>query len=176
MPNQYTYRLYDPVPRFWSKVNKDGPIPIHRPELGQCWEWVASCYKCSGYGQFGVKTKKVTAHRFSWELLNGKVLNGLFVLHKCDNRKCVNPQHLFLGTAKDNTQDMMSKNRHPRISYYGDTNPHHKLTQEQVRFIRDNYVRGKNTYKHFATMFNVSVSCICSVITRDSWLDCSNQN
>lgn len=90
--------------RFWSKVS--------RVENG-CWEWQWSVFKQTGYGQFALDAKTpVNAHRMSWELVNGTIPSDLSVLHRCDNRKCVNPEHLFLGTQQDNVVDMVKKKRH----------------------------------------------------------------
>ena len=76
-----------------------------------CHEWAKAINK-SGYGHYSNKTFSTSiAHRIVYQLKHGKITNGLFVLHKCDNRKCINIDHLFLGTAKDNTQDMISKDR-----------------------------------------------------------------
>ena len=86
--------------RFWSKVL-----------IGDdCWEWQGGLAR--GYGAFHDGTHQVVASRFVWELKNSPIPNGLWVLHKCDNRKCVRPSHLFLGTAKDNTQDSIRKGRY----------------------------------------------------------------
>lgn len=79
-----------------------------------CWEWLDSVNIVTGYGQFMKSTspvKLVTAHRMSWELYRGGIPDGLLVLHKCDNRKCFNPDHLFLGTYKDNAMDKIKKGR-----------------------------------------------------------------
>ena len=90
--------------RFWSKVDKQGPI---HPVCGQCWIWIAGKYS-TGYGQHG----NYRAHRYSWNLYYGEIPVGVFVLHRCDNPACVNPKHLFLGTHQDNMDDMNAKGRH----------------------------------------------------------------
>lgn len=80
-------------------------------EFKDCWIWKAN-KNPKGYGMFVVSTKnKRLAHNVIWEKLNGVRPKGMLILHKCDNRACVNPDHLFLGTAKDNTQDMLKKGR-----------------------------------------------------------------
>ncbi len=109
--------------RFWRHVTKDGPVPIHRPELGPCWLWTGSIVGDNGgkwpYGKLGPAKssfgKVILAHRLSHELHIGPIPAGLQVLHKCDFPRCVNPAHLFAGTPNDNTHDMMEKNRHPGI-------------------------------------------------------------
>ena len=94
--------------RFWEKVNKNGPI---HPLLGTpCWLWTGS-RNDAGYGKIGNEGESAYAHRVSYELRYGPLSDGLFVLHKCDNPPCVNPNHLFAGTALDNHLDMVQKGR-----------------------------------------------------------------
>lgn len=94
-------------PRFWSKVDKSG----------DCWEWTGYVYP-SGYGDFWHSDMgSVRAHRFAWQLEKGPIPEGLSVLHRCDNRRCVRVAHLFLGTALDNSLDMVRKGRAPRMRH-----------------------------------------------------------
>lgn len=86
--------------RFWSHVDKSG----------DCWVWTSSRNQ-HGYGQVHFQSRPRFAHRVSWILTNGEILNDLWVLHHCDNPPCVRPDHLFLGTPKDNSQDMVRKGR-----------------------------------------------------------------
>lgn len=93
-----------------------------------CWIW--DTQQKHGYGQLRAFGKLYRAHRFSYELHFGPIPEGLFVCHKCDNPPCVNPDHLFLGTAKDNIQDMIAKGRRPDIS--GDKNGMRKHPEKVV--------------------------------------------
>lgn len=95
--------------RFWAKVNKEGPIPPHRPELGKCWIWIASLTTSGGYGNIHIQGKVLRANRISFELENGPLGDGLCALHHCDNPACIRPTHLFSGTRADNNRDMTEK-------------------------------------------------------------------
>jgi hypothetical protein len=115
---------------FWSKVKKSK----------SCWIWIASL-DTGGYGSFGNKiTKKIIgtriASRIAYFFENGKIPKGKFVLHRCDNTKCVKPSHLFIGTQKDNVRDMEKKGRSRHLK--GDDHGSSKLTSIAVRWIRKN--------------------------------------
>lgn len=148
------------VARFWSKVNKDGPVPEHCPELGPCWIWTASTKR--GYGRIGVKYHDYPTHRVSWELAFGTIQDGLHVLHKCDNRACCNPQHLTLGTPLDNMRDRDRKGRGkwPR----GEQCSQCKLSDAQVAEARQRYAHGERQ-QHIADDMHVSRSLIGQLVT-----------
>jgi hypothetical protein len=94
--------------RFWEKVNKNGPVL--RQEIGNCWIWNGAT--CKRYGILASRSGLwVLSHRLSWEIHNGSIPSGMGVLHRCDNPPCVRPNHLFLGTSKDNACDMARKGR-----------------------------------------------------------------
>lgn len=88
--------------RLWSKVNKDGPVPPHRPDLGPCWLWTAG-KTGQGYGAFRAGLALARAHRFVYELLVGPIPDGLELDHLCRVHSCVNPDHLELVTHRVNT-------------------------------------------------------------------------
>lgn len=113
------------VARFWSYVDKSGPVPAHRPELGSCWMWTGS-KNWKGYGQFSAgettvsgRSRSSRAHRVSWVMHHGDV-GDLWVLHACDTPACVRPDHLFIGTATDNYRDMERKGRAMRRQFTSD--------------------------------------------------------
>lgn len=112
--------------RFWAKVDSSS-------EDG-CWNWTASVAG-KGYGQIKLPgtRRQAYAHRLSYEFHNGPIPQGLMVLHRCDNPRCVRPDHLFLGTGADNLGDMAAKGRH----LYGERNSKHRLTERQVHTIFD---------------------------------------
>lgn len=98
------------IEAFWSKVNKNGTVPAHRPELGNCWEWTGFIRK-NGYGQFLVDGRMLKAHRFAFQISTGEIPKGEDCCHKCDNRKCVRPDHLFTGSRSENMDDCVQKGR-----------------------------------------------------------------
>lgn len=146
--------------RFWTKV-----AITANPD--KCWEWQAYL-DTHGYGHIGIggrKGKEVAAHRVAWELTHGEIPNGLWVLHKCDNRSCCNPNHLFLGTPLDNSQDMVAKGRGMR----GEGHYNHKLTAEQVQYIRTKYASGAISQRELADEMGIYQSAVSRIVNKQEW-------
>ena len=94
-----------------------------------CWEWIAG-KSASGYGHFKINNKQHVAHRVAYEIYNGLIPDGMFILHKCDNPLCVNPEHLEIGTHQDNMYDKVSKNRQSRST-------RRTTVEEKINIIND---------------------------------------
>ena len=144
----------------------------------ECWNWPLSIMHATGYGQFTVFTKPkpivTNAHRFAYTCYIGPIPKGLFVCHHCDNRRCVNPEHLFIGSPADNVADMMSKGRRRQGHVWSGPNHHfakdpslayHKLSPETVRAIRV----ATGTLRALAQQFGVGSSTIGAIRRRESW-------
>lgn len=129
-----------------------------------CWEWQGCCGS-HGYGQMTFKYKGMVTHRASWEVHKGPIPEGKFVCHTCDYRRCINPEHLFLGTAQDNTDDMIAKDR-------GDLQNSLKLTDEQAKQIRKLYYEDMSQ-NEIGRLFNVSQATVSRIGTGQSywWID-----
>ena len=130
------------------------------PQKSGCHHWTGSIMP-NGYGQIHVHGRTAYAHRVAWELTNGPVPVGAFVLHDCDNRRCVNPAHLRLGSFQDNMDDMTGKLRHA----HGIRNGHAKLAIAEVRLIRS--MRG--THEEIAARFGVSRPTVSLIRSRHTW-------
>ena len=122
-----------------------------------CWNWMGGMFS-DGYGCMYYQGKTWRVHRLSWQLLHGDIPEGKYVCHHCDNKKCINPGHLFLGSAKDNTLDMIHKGRHV---------PYRKLTLEQAIEIKN--MLGTESHYKIAKLFNVSRSAIQHIAAGRSW-------
>lgn len=142
---------------FWAKVRK----------TETCWIWTGA--KKKGYGflrRLGLQ--QMRAHRYAWYLTYGE-LPSLYVLHECDNPSCVNPAHLFLGTAQDNSDDMMQKGRHKCNPKRGEDHGIAKLTKSDVLKIRRLIVETTLSQETISTLFMVHPSTIGSIANRKTW-------
>lgn len=141
---------------FWSRVNviKDKDL---------CWEWRGQLND-SGYGLFRINGEVIRAHRYAYELENGSIPSDLFVLHRCDNRACCRPSHLFLGTNKDNVDDMVKKGRQNR----GEKNANAILDWGKVREIRTRIGNGE-IRRALAEEYSVSYATICMIAENKTW-------
>lgn len=142
--------------RFWGMADTSGG-----PDA--CWHWKGFVHP-NGYGQL----PPTLAHRASWEIHNGPIPEGLQILHKCDNRKCVNPKHLFLGTQLDNMHDMINKGRAVRVPMLGEKNPRAKINKQIVHLIREKSDSGMKPGP-IAKELGISVNAVRGVVKGASW-------
>lgn len=151
---------------------------IEKKENG-CWEWTGALRV--GYGVIKFEKKSLSTHRASYEIFIGPIEDGLFVCHKCDNRKCINPEHLWLGTQKDNMQDCLSKGRYAdnieALEKYqfkkGEKAPNRIIDSDKAReikqYIKDNYPDKKLT--EIAEIFDVPCQMIRDMRRGRSYLN-----
>lgn len=140
--------------KFWARVDQSGD---------GCWPWTAGRFD-SGAGAVWVDGKARKAHRIAWILTNGPLADRELICHKCDNPVCCRPDHLFVGSHRDNTQDMLRKGR-------GNRDGKRHLTPEQVMAIRDKYAAGGVTLKSLGDEYGVSFVAIHLAVTRKTWAD-----
>lgn len=126
-----------------------------------CWLW-RGAKNSGGYGWIKIDRRMISAHRFSWTVYKGQIPNGICVCHVCDNRHCVNPDHLFLGTHQDNSNDMKQKGR----SLAGERNPAAKLTLGDVEAIRA--CDGLSQVK-LAEFFGVNYRTVSAILNNKIW-------
>ena len=146
------------IERFWAKVQ------IRR--WNQCWYWQG---KNSRYGCAWIHGHVIGAHRVAYAIATGKDPGELMVCHSCDDKLCVNPRHLWLGTHEDNMADMDIKGRRRQPDQRGEKNNSSRLTRKQVNQIRKLYTTKKYTFMQLASRFNVSYVTIHHIVTRKTW-------
>jgi hypothetical protein len=147
------------IARFWSKVIVSA----------ECWEWGASLFS-NGYGQFSpIRTRKIHAHRFAWEAFYGSIPDGLYVCHRCDNRRCVRPSHLFLGTARDNSRDALAKGRLKSPGIRGRSHYKARLTDVQVVAARSVIAAHGGTYSTIAAELGIDRKTIRDAVLGVTW-------
>lgn len=141
-------------------------LPDEMPE-SECWKWQGSKHK-TGYGQLSHKKQRTVhkAHRLAYVIAKGDIPDGMMICHTCDNPACVNPSHLYAGTAKDNFKDMIERDRHvPPPHVPGSKCGMALLDEEKVRYIRSS----DKTPEELAEKFNVKPRTIRAVISRQNW-------
>ena len=133
-----------------------------------CWEWTGYIIP-NGYGIMGNLRRHILAHRASWAIHHGSIPNGLLVCHKCDNRTCVNPAHLFVGTFRDNNRDCMVKGRKSYLGMKGEKHPRSKLRAEQVLEIRSAALPDCHAATRLAVKYGVRYSTISNIRAGRGW-------
>lgn len=128
-----------------------------------CWNWTASIQN-SGYGKFRVGDKMMSSHRVSYLIYKGEIPENMNVCHKCDNKLCVNPDHLFLGSQADNIRDKIKKGRQTN----GEKAWNAKLTKTQVKVIREAHKNGFQM-KQIRDYFKISWTSISNIINKKRW-------
>lgn len=144
-------------PKFWDRVNV--------PSDDECWTWIAS--RCQGYGHLRFNGKVQKAHRVIYEHLHGPIDKGLVVMHSCDNRACVNPRHLSVGTVKDNNHDRDLKGR--QVAKKGQDHGMAVLTIERVRLIRALHKAQHRERLALAQQLGISVTTVSDVMAGKTW-------
>lgn len=156
--------------RFWREVDKNGSIPQACPERGACWLWNGYTTD-SGYGlitpdNWDHKSSRPRSHRISLELYLGRPLGkGMWALHHCDNPPCVNPDHLYEGTRKDNERDKIERDRVRR----GRDHPSTHLTEDDVVRIRERVARGERQVD-LCGEYEMSPAGMSQIVNRKTWV------
>lgn len=151
--------------RLWRRVNKKGRIM--RPGLGHCWEYVGSVSP-NGYCRIKREDRTpVSVHRLSWEIHDGPIPDDLLVCHKCDNKICVRRSHLFLGTVKDNSQDMLRKGRGNKARGAAHGNAH--LTEKKVLRLLHLAKTKQKTQKQLSVIYGIHEMTVSRIVRGERW-------
>jgi hypothetical protein len=153
------------VPDEYTLSERLDHYSMPEPNTG-CHLWIGSL-DIGGYGMIFYGRKSVVAHRVAWERVHGPIPEGMYVCHKCDVRSCINPDHLFLGTAKDNMQDAARKNRMPK----GESQANSKLTGGQaISIFNDDRIA-----RLIASDYNIGTTAVYSIKNGRTWSHLTNQ-
>lgn len=152
--------------RFWGKV-------LYHPQT-YCWEWQGYT-DANGYGRVGVVGYRYYTHRLSYLLAYGEIPNGLHVCHACDNPRCVNPDHLWLGTHLDNIADRTRKGRTVTNGPRGEAHPFAKLTSPLVKELRTRYGAGGISQSQLAREYRISQSTMTRALRGNTWAHIKNE-
>jgi len=153
------YTTEERIAAFWNRVEITA-------DDNQCWLWNGAFQK-GGYGITCMGTKNVLAHRVAWMYPDYVIPDGMFICHSCDNRACCNPKHLFLGTLKDNVEDMVKKGRQAK----GFSLPHCKLTNNQIREIRFRYTNESIFQYQLAIEYGIDQSYVSYIVNDKKRVD-----
>lgn len=151
------------MPQEWveKEYNRIMKHVVVQPE---CWDWTATF--SNGYPRFRFMGRMQMAHRVLYALVKGPIPEGMVVRHTCDNSRCINPEHLVLGTQRENMAD---RERRGRNGNMGEKSPWARLTAEEVVSIRERYAAGGITLKELGLMHGVSQNTIHAIVTGFSW-------